>query len=432
LCVSVPKNLGSFDDPPIRLISFIVCSMPAFFLVVKGWVTTSLFLLFFFCCWMILREPQKFFFKRGSQFWLMIICLLAPFLAELLAQLGRGSFVLPSLDGPSRAILAVGIFIYLSKKDCAGLLTALSLGSAIGILLVFLYLHIYPEYYWGERAATHFVDPITLPCYVVVLMGIVAFGDFPKFTAGSIVLVKGILVILTGYITLESQSRTAWMAGIILSEIWVIHLLHNARFKQIVAVLALTFGYFFLFFYSEIFHNRSVEAMEQVKEFMVSGNSEGSSAGHRILLFYVDWELLKKYPFFGVADGVVPAFDELKSKVPSLTKDVLEIKSLAGSHSEFSAQLVRKGIVLGFFALWGFFIYPFCIIFNALRRNEFVLDRGLTRLLGLVLPVFISGFAIQVFNLKMTMSFYMLVLAIIFACCLKPSGTCSFTRVSEK
>jgi O-antigen ligase len=143
-------------------------------------------------------------------------------------------------------------------------------------------------------------------------------------------------------------------------------------------------------------------------------------------------ELLKNYPLFGVADGVVPAFDELKSKVPSLTKDVLEIKGLAGSHSEFSAQLVRKGIILGFFALWGFFIYPLYIIFIALRRNELVLNRGLTQLLGLVLPVFISGFTIQVFNLKMTMSFYMLVLAIIFAYCSKASETCSSIRVSDK
>jgi O-antigen ligase len=362
----------------------------------------------------------------------MIICLLAPFLAELLAQLGRGGFVLPSLDGPSRAILAAGIFIYLSKKNCASLLTALSVGSAIGIVLVFLYLNIYPEYYWGERAATHFVDPITLPCYVVVLMGIVAFGTLPKLAPNSIGLIKSVLIIFTGYIALESQSRTAWMAGIVLSEIWLIHTLRHSRVKQIGAVVALTFGYYLLFNYSEIFHNRSMEAVEQVQEFLTSGDSEGSSAGHRILLFYIDLELLKNYPLFGVADGVVPAFDELKSKVPSLTKDVLEIKGLAGSHSEFSAQLVRKGIILGFFALWGFFIYPLYIIFIALRRNELVLNRGLTQLLGLVLPVFISGFTIQVFNLKMTMSFYMLVLAIIFAYCSKASETCSSIRVSDK
>ena len=61
----------------------------------------------------------------------LILCLLSPFLAEVLAQAGRGSFIGSSLDGPSRAILAAGIFTYLSKKDCTNLLSALGIGSAV-------------------------------------------------------------------------------------------------------------------------------------------------------------------------------------------------------------------------------------------------------------------------------------------------------------
>ena len=37
---------------------------------------------------------------------------------------------------------------------------------------------------------------------------------------------------------------------------------------------------------------------------------------------------------------------------------------------------------------------------------------------GLIVPVFLSGLTIQVFNLKMTMSFYVLCLAIFLAYCL--------------
>ena len=89
----------------------------ALFLIVKGAATTSLFLMFFICGWSIIKTPRHYFAARGSQFWILILCLLSPFLAEVLAQAGRGSFVGSSLDGPSRAILAAGVFIYLSKKE---------------------------------------------------------------------------------------------------------------------------------------------------------------------------------------------------------------------------------------------------------------------------------------------------------------------------
>ena len=136
--------------------------------------------MFFICSWSIIKTPRHYFADRGPQFWVLILCLLSPFLAEVLAQAGRGSFIGSSLDGPSRAILAAGVFVYLSKKDCTNLLSALGIGSAVGIVLVFLYLQVFPEHYWGDRAATYFVDPITLPCYTVVLLGLYLFGDSSK------------------------------------------------------------------------------------------------------------------------------------------------------------------------------------------------------------------------------------------------------------
>ena len=105
---------------------------------------------------------------------MLILCLLSPFLAEVLAQVGRGSFIGSSLDGPSRAILAAGVFVYLSKKDCTNLLSALGIGSAVGIVLVFLYLQVFPEHYWGDRAATLFCRPD----YAAVLYGCFAGALF--------------------------------------------------------------------------------------------------------------------------------------------------------------------------------------------------------------------------------------------------------------
>jgi hypothetical protein len=295
------------------------------------------------------------------------------------------------------------------------LLSALAIGSAVGIVLVFLYLQVFPEYYWGDRAATYFVDPITLPCYTVVLLGLYLFGDYSKIPKKISYFVTLLISILTIYIVIESQSRSAWVAGIVLAEVYLLYSTRASLMKQILATLALAFGIFAIFNLSDIFRERSVEAYGGLVSFLDAGGGQGSSTGQRMILLLIDFELIKDNLFFGVADGDMPTFDYLKALIPSLNSEIYEIKTLAGSHSEMSGQLVRKGLFLGSFALWGFFAYPLYLIIRGYMAQKF-LGCALQKLLGLVVPVLISGLTIQVFNLKMTMSFYVLFLAIFLAC----------------
>ena len=78
---------------------------------------------------------------------------------------------------------------------------------------------------------------------------------------------------------------------------------------------------------------------------------------------------------------------------------------LAGSHSECLAQIVRKGLFLGGFVIWGLFGYPLYLIVREYSAEE-LLDGRWKNLLGLsYVPLIISGLGIQVFNLKMTILF---------------------------
>ncbi|MDA9295468.1 O-antigen ligase family protein [Burkholderiales bacterium] len=412
------KHLAEFRGDPMNWLAALAFFTPAFFLILKGTATTSLFLMFFICSWSIIKTPRHYFATRGPQFWVLILCLLSPFLAEVLAQAGRGSFVLSTLDGPSRAILAAGVFVYLSKKDCTNLLSALGIGSAVGIVLVFLYLQVFPEYYWGDRAATYFVDPITLPCYTVVLLGLYLFGDYSKIPKKISYFVTLLISILTIYIVIESQSRSAWVAAIVSAEVYLLYRFRASLMKRILVSLALALGVFAMFISSDIVSVRSSEAVEGLLSFVEEGGGQQSSTGQRMILLLIDFELIKDNLFFGVADGVMPTYEYLQSRIPSINEMIYEIKAVAGSHAEVSAQLVRKGLFLGGFALWGLFLYPLYLVSYKLRAWSKA-DQGLAaRIYGLIVPVFFSGLTIQVFNLKMTMSFYMLCLAIFLAYCL--------------
>jgi hypothetical protein len=408
------KHVIKISQNPDNWILAIVFFIPAFFLTLKGTATTALFLLFFICASQIIRSPRYYFVNRAPQFWIVVLFLLSPFVSELSAQIGRGDLVLSSLDGPSRAILATVVFIYLSKKECEILLSALTLGSVVGISLVFCYLQIFPEHYWLHRAATHFVDPITLPCYTVGLLGMVLFGDVLNLRSEKLNCLKLLMCVLTIYIAIESYSRSAWVAGVVLAIVYVLYLLRASFLKQTLGICALVFSMLAVFHLSDVVSHRAQEAYLELIEFVEGGEGRYSSTGHRIKLMLIDFKLIKTNLFFGVGDGVMPSYESLKSAVPSLNKEVYEIKTLAGSHSEFLAQLVSKGIFFGSYVIWGLFGYPLYLVIRELWRKK-SLDPELEKLVGFIIPVLTSGLTIQVLNLKMTISFYILFLAIFLA-----------------
>jgi len=413
------RHLADFRGDPMNWLATLAFLTPAFFLTLKGTANASLFLMFFICSWSIIKTPRHYFAARGPQFWVLILCLLSPFLAEVLAQAGRGSFVLSTLDGPSRAILAAGVFVYLSKKDCTSLVSALSVGSAAGILVLFLYLQVFPEDHWVEqnasRLATYFVDPNTLPCFTVALLGIFLFAGLRGASARFNGLAKAVFALLTLYVAIGSYSRSSWVAGMALAEVYLLYTYRDSKLNLVIGHVCFLFCILALFQFSEVFRGRTLEVISSLSLFFNSSHGQLSSTVQRVILALIDLELIRNNPFFGLADGAMPTYESLKSVIPSINLEIYEIKRLAGSHSELLAQLVRKGVFLGGFVIWGLFLYPIIISIRELKARNYSCGGLRTGLLGLVVPVMFSGLTIQVFNLKMTISFYMLALAIFFA-----------------
>ena len=417
----VLNGLSSFLGNPLSWITVIVFLVPVFLLIIKSWATTSLFLLFFICLWPISKHPKKYFLNRSHQFWALLACLLIPFFSELFAQMGRGEIVGSSLDGPARMIMAATVFVYLSKFNCMRVIQFLSFGAAVGVVGVFLSLNFYPDSYWGDRAATYFVDPITLPCFTVALLGLYLYLNTRVFPTHIDLLFKFALIAMTVYITIESQSRSAWVAFSCLLSAYLLYFLRRSVKSQLIGMVGLVVALMALYFLSDIIYARTNEAVSGVLAFFYNDESlaatvQGTSSGQRLLLFLIDIHLILDSPFFGVADrAALPPFDELQEGIPLLNKEIYEIKMLAGSHSEVLAQLARQGIIFGFFTLCGLFFYPLYVFLWKLRYFAFRDGSLSPGVLGIILPILTSSLTIQVFNLKMTISFYGLCLAIFFA-----------------
>lgn len=399
------------------LITFFVLVSTTFFLTVKSVTNAITITLAIFSIYKILVHSPRYELWRERQVWLMFVCLSVPFVSELLAQMGRQSLVFSSLDGPLRIFLCGFLFIYLTTWE-ERLLTRLVrwfvIGAGLGVISVFVSLLMFPEQYWAHRAGTYFVDPITLPCFVVALFGVVLFSPLnflPKSVEYS---AKSVLLILTIYICIESYSRSSWVAlvGLLLGYLWISPLGRTSKFF---GVISLVIGFYAIYAFSEIVQARVDQAFGGLFDWIVDGGGQKSSTAQRMIMAMVDLEIVKSYPLFGIQDGYMPSYEALKSKYPPLNEEIYSIKVLAGSHNEFLAQIVRKGIVLGTLCLFGLFIYP--VYLFTVKHRRFISDNAphLLGIIGIVSALFWSGFSIQVFNLKMTSTFYGLSLSLYFA-----------------
>lgn len=412
------KYVICYGKTPLDLVSVIVFFIPIFFLTIKSWVTTSLFMLAIYCVWQVLKEPKKYFNSRGRLFWISFLCLILPFLCELIAQVGRQSLDGPGLDGASRSLLSSIVFVYLSKRNIEYrkfLVSALTYGAAAGIVVVLLSLIFFPDQYWEHRAGTYFVDPITLPCYTVALLGIFLFGYEPKISIQAEIMLKAILFAITTYIAIESYSRSSWIALMALTHVYVLYVFRGSIWKQILATLATVVLFLLFYSNSEIVQSRVDLAAEGLSSFIADSAGQKTSTGQRFILALIDLELLSRFPFFGVPDSYMPDFDNLKAQIPSLNYEIYEIKVLAGSHTELLAQLVRKGYIFGGLTIGALFIYPLYLVLISFRRADASSRKLAAGVIGLVISILVSALTIQVFNLKMTISFYTVCMSIYMA-----------------
>ena len=404
----------------IALLMFLAASC---LLVIKGATNAISFALSLFCLWRLFVERGQWSCKNLDHTVGFVLCLMAPICTELFAQLGQGQLRSAAFDGPSRFLLFIPVFLYLvtHTNSLPRVLTFFAFGSAVGIIMVVVSLILFPEFYWEDRAATYFVDPITLPTYTVVLFGIFVFVD-PFFNRRRVRFTLNVfLFVCVGFVCLESASRTSWLAMIGLCIAWAVFKLHLGFFNLIVLFGLAGLGLIGLYSFNSNVAIRWDDAYSVVYLFL-SGDAksfahivQGSGVGHRIISFFVDIYLIRENLWFGVWDSELPPYHQILSAVPLLTPEIFEIKRLAGSHSEYLAQLVQKGLILGSLHLVALYLYPLYLVFRYRKHGASGADPNIFGILGVVIPLTIASLTIQVFNLKMTSSFYGLCLTIFVA-----------------
>ena len=140
------------------------------------------------------------------------------------------------------------------------------------------YIVIFPDSYWGWRAATYFVDPITLPCFTIGLLGLALFWGRKVFPGHIDLFVKVALTIIAAYIAVESQSRSAFVALACLLTVYVMYCFRHSFKTQIIGLVGLIIGLTLVYFKSEIVHDRVNESVSGVLAFLFQ-DLDGKNTG---------------------------------------------------------------------------------------------------------------------------------------------------------
>lgn len=261
--------------------------------------------------------------------------------------------------------------------------------------------------------ATYFVDPITLPCYLTALLGLVVFSNLSSHSRVLDVLVKLACVIAVLYVCIGSSSRSSWVALLVLAELFILLNFKGQMRTKFIAHIFLMICVLLVYFSFDAVNWRINAIFMEVRAF-IDGDAN-TSIGHRLGLVLLDLHLIWSNLLFGVADSALPTLEAFKESHPTLPKELYEIKMLSGSHNEILGQLVTRGIVFGGLSVLSLFVVPIYFLIRELRNNTRLNMRLSKMSLGFIVPIFFAGMTIQVFNLKMTITFYSLFLAFLYA-----------------
>jgi O-antigen ligase len=393
----------------VRVVDAVVFMLPIFFLTIRGWSNSFSAVLLAIALFSIVARPSHYLKGRDTQFWILFWCLAMPFFAEFFVQLMRFNVVGSTLDGPSRFFFAAIVFIYLSRLN-GDFAKHFAAGALIAVVTTALSVFFLRDYYWGTRAATYFVDPITLPVFLIGCLSISLLFLSARLNKLWLSVWLFILFFFVCTVSLLAYSRTAWLAIVTSTYLFLFLAIRKNILVLLGTCLCVTISLVLLLMESDLVGDRVYQGYYEFLECFTTVCG-GSSIGIRMNLIQMDWVLFLNNLFIGVPDGHLPPIDWFAKKGIFVSPEAFDVKRLAGSHNEILAHLTRKGI-LGVVVVACLFCYPLYYFYRHTRDGESYKTLIAKSAFLFCAAIFVSGLSIQVFNLKMTATFYSFALAI--------------------
>jgi len=385
------------------------------YFVARGWLNAAVVLLFFFATWQLYverREPALAAVERKPLLWL-VAALVSPLLAVLAVQLLRQEFVLRYFDAPLRFLMCAVILWCLARRR-VNFAALAGVAFPVAVILCAGMIFLLPgasRYFWGDRVATYFMDPLSLSQHVTIAGFLCLFlVDAAGQDATWLRALKYIGFAVAIGVALSTGSRSGWVMMPVLTALWLIGFKrHNSMLRALVVVAAILSVCVGAYFLSQVVHQRVDLAVRDTTEYFTHGLRD-TSIGIRLSLLEINWLLFLQHPLVGWGFNGTPDIASMP-QVAALTTPMVEgYRIHSGGHNELMQNMMRMG-VFGLASRLLLFLVPLAFFARA-ARSVFATQRT-NGYLGLVVVVgyTLAGLSTEVFNLIYAASYYGLLVA---------------------
>lgn len=403
-------------------IRFLLIALPALtltgYFVVPGWLTAGLLLLYLVTLPLLLRPALRTRLAallRLAQVRWMVVALAAPLVAVTVVEIGHGELVWRRFEGPGRLFVASSVLLVLAAcridfSRSAGW----AFPTALALCAAWVFQPGAETYYWGNRAATAFMDPITLSSHAVVF-GFACAILMERSAAQSKLtrVALALAVLLAMMVAIRTHSRTGWAIVPVLAVLLACHHArrHRGRLPLLLVLIAAALAASYLLLPSV--QMRVQEAVQELRGYF-DGGSRDTSLGVRLSLFRTNLILFGERPWLGWGYTAVPDILSIPSIREIYTPLFGYYWSGAGGHNEYLQSMMRMGVV-GLASRLLVILVPLGVFACAARSADPA--RARNGLLGLVVVIayLSTGLTQEVFNLSYSASLYALLVSIFAA-----------------
>lgn len=381
------------------------------FLSLRGWINLTVFLVLLpaLLSWTKNWGEVK---QRLASFVPIMLALALPVAVLLLSQALRHGWVARAYDGPVRMLLAIPLLFYFYAKriDFA---RVLGVAAPLALLILLAQVKLDPGalVHWGGRFATYFVDTDTFGVYGLVLTALCLFsiGGAGWSSTKAWTLLQLIGVVVGAYLVIGSDTRAAWLALPFVIALWLyLRSVHMTRWVTFSLALLMALGIVLAFVY---FPGAVVRLKSGYQEVALWFREplHYTSAGARLTMWHMSWELFKHSPWYGYGDVGYRALLG-KPWITSIATPEEADTIYMGPHNEFIANVLRSGVWGGVAVLFEFFA-PFILFWRCRHHTNPRVASASQLGLAYLVCVIIASIAFEVFTLKYTASFYALIIA---------------------
>ena len=331
----------------------------------------------------------------------IVFSLLAITISIFISQAIRQRLILDAYDGPSRLILALPILIaiYRLKIDFGKIL---GFTLPLALLAILIYAKSGTHNY-GDRLSNHYLDPIFWGNFSII-MGILCLASIQVTDSIAMKIYKLFGLGLGVSMSILSQSRAGWVAAVAMIAILLLINRKELTLKKLVLYCVLTTSALAVLYLAfNNFQSRIDTAVLEILNWSNKTQTE-SSVGYRLTMWKMTAHFFSISPWIGY--GEYTALPILGDTYIQSFADLESIKTIqcCGPHNEIAAHILRSG-TLGIIALLATYLIP-AYIFYKLKGPQ-------SKSMGLMLCVgiFVCGFGTEMLSLKISYTFYAILLA---------------------